>query len=1265
MEADMAMVPLVFPKPDSGPGFESLCLKVFRTHLKLPHLAKFGRSGQSQFGIDLLSSTDGYIVGIQCKSKTTSKGLSTENIDQIIEDAKAFTPNLDLLVIATSADRDTSLQRHVANINLTHKTAGLFEVQIYTWADFEDIFNEKRDLYIEFYFPNSGAALSGVVHSTPVAYQPLSGAAHAEIDEAARHITEGRPDVGLTLLRKLQTERWDSLAPREKFRLLANIGSAYLAKQDKQSAARSFLEAAVHQPSDDDAAMSIAAHGNLLSGDIAQAYKLSSEASLKNPLNERAQIVRLQSAPEEVSYQELEETIPQILLSNLNVALSLYERAMTERQPAEAERILRQVQEDSPRLNFALGSALLQQGLPQGVAEGMRLLPGNLELVRKAREHLTKAISPPDSPANVVANAYFNRALASLLMGDEDQALIDFRSAYDKAPENEDFGAAFVVEASRRGETVSALNTARQLLKGHPSPRSRLLLAMALDNSGEERARVEAIALLKDGLTELGNLEPELRIEHISKLMHFLRVSDELTLEVVDDLAGNLTDPLEKSIIRASGLYRLNLRNEAESEARLAADLLNDTTSLPLKREVAILLNRLNMAKEALSIWLTICSPSGFIGDTESLLRSASIAGKEEVILDYCEQLRNNAIYAPEVAMIDVEMLFKYNELRKARAVMTQYMDANPDNLPLQLSLLNIAVVQRWRGIVDAYLNHTPTSKDVKTASDGARLVQILHFKGSANAAAIVAYDLVRRFPDDPNSHRALIFLMLFGSNNDLVLDAPSQVVPGSAVCIQRSGEEPEWIVIEDSEKPEISRNEYAPDHPLSQALIGKAAGETVTLPVSLVRTKTATVKEIKHKVLFRMHQSMEQMERRFPEQSFFERVSINLDDKGHELDEVIDLTREISRGRREVEKLYSEKRMPLASLAQSAGKEIPLVVEYLARDPQRTIYCVDGTAEEFERAGRAIRSARSMVLDLTALSTIGLLNSDLDLSRVPVKCIVSEGTVEKLRVLGRSVLEDPRVQGYMSTHEDRVIMEEISPELEKERAARSTEFALKIESTCEVVGGSVLARLEPETREAFRRVFGPETAESMMIAKERECPLWTDDYVTGFVTERELSTQRVWTQSVIFWLRDMGILSDEECEVIAARLCGFNYVFTSTSQNTIIVACGLCEWNPDRQPLQGVLDRFEDQARRHDMLRAVAGLLPALWRKAPLPDYAARVMLRMLEKLARSRRGITTIVSLRQRLDVIFGLNVIGAEEARTVIEAWLGSKGGNIIEH
>ena len=314
----------------------------------------------------------------------------------------------------------------------------------------------------------------------------------------------------------------------------------------------------------------------------------------------------------------------------------------------------------------------------------MLLLPSDPDKVREARQHLTEAIDSPNAPAGVIASAYFNRGLASLLLKDENQAFADLQSAYEKEPGNETFSTAFVAEALRQGENLSALRAAEELFRNIPAARSRLLLSMALYDAGTDETKQQALALLEEGLADLQSEEPEFRLEYTRKTLHLLYLSGVLTTEKAEALEKHLDDPLERGVIRSWSLLRMGKQDEAVVEAKRTAGLLSEGTSFVGKREVALLLSRLELAEQALPVWLEISPPRAFSEDTAFLLRSAEALGKDDLILEYCEHLRSNGIYAPEAAGMEIERLVQYNELHLAQAVMREYLDANPQNVSLR-----------------------------------------------------------------------------------------------------------------------------------------------------------------------------------------------------------------------------------------------------------------------------------------------------------------------------------------------------------------------------------------------------------------------------------------------------------------------------------------------------------------------------------------------------------------------------------------------------
>jgi hypothetical protein len=136
------------PTPKYWQDFEVITHEVFKLEWSDPHAQRNGREGQAQNGVDVFGidyrTTAKMFTGVQCKKRQTkSKGyvvpatsLSTNDIDNEINAAKAFKPALKHFVIATTLRRDNTLQTHVAHYNNANPS---FIVSLWFWDDFEAV----------------------------------------------------------------------------------------------------------------------------------------------------------------------------------------------------------------------------------------------------------------------------------------------------------------------------------------------------------------------------------------------------------------------------------------------------------------------------------------------------------------------------------------------------------------------------------------------------------------------------------------------------------------------------------------------------------------------------------------------------------------------------------------------------------------------------------------------------------------------------------------------------------------------------------------------------------------------------------------------------------------------------------------------------------------------------------------------------------------------------------------------------------------------
>lgn len=133
-------------KPANWQDFESLCLLLWREEWRSDDIKKNGRNGQSQKGVDICGHREGEneYSGIQCKCKPGNKALTTDEIDEEIDNAIEFKPALKRLIFATTADKDAPIEEYVRIKDDENRKKGLFSIDIKSWQDIVDMLEMNK-----------------------------------------------------------------------------------------------------------------------------------------------------------------------------------------------------------------------------------------------------------------------------------------------------------------------------------------------------------------------------------------------------------------------------------------------------------------------------------------------------------------------------------------------------------------------------------------------------------------------------------------------------------------------------------------------------------------------------------------------------------------------------------------------------------------------------------------------------------------------------------------------------------------------------------------------------------------------------------------------------------------------------------------------------------------------------------------------------------------------------------------------------------------
>jgi hypothetical protein len=242
---------------------------------------------------------------------------------------------------------------------------------------------------------------------------------------------------------------------------------------------------------------------------------------------------------------------------------------------------------------------------------------------------------------------------------------------------------------------------------------------------------------------------------------------------------------------------------------------------------------------------------------------------------------------------------------------------------------------------------------------------------------------------------------------------------------------------------------------------------------------------------------------------------------------------------------------------------------------------CCLGTAEEYTEACTALGATAEVVVDITALTTLLMLEALDVLEKLGKGAVVTHSTVSAMRQLVEDARGRLKSPGSLGANEDGPTLLVTTPE-GRLAAFQTLEHALKIvEQKCQVVGSPGLAALDREERTTLGSIIGASILESAVAGTAAGRVLWTDDGVAAHLVRLKFGTKRVWTQGVVRYLNDQGVLPNDRYSTVSARLLGWGYMFTSVNPQVMRVAGNQGEWRQDRVPLKQTLAYLSPFAER------------------------------------------------------------------------------------
>jgi tetratricopeptide (TPR) repeat protein len=1271
--------------PANYADFERLCLRLLKAYWKCTTLELFGRRGERQSGIDILDVGGADpLRAAQCKLYDPSKTLPPAEIKAEIQAARKFRPAIGVYALLTTARVSTEAQKSLIEIRREHRDKNLFLVDLFTWDRIDELLDEYPAIRDQEYRTLSGEAVRQVqeglteinarLSTFEVSYASSDAdstdALHAEIDEARSLIQKGDFQTGRFLLQRLRTNKWDRMGDRHRFRVLSNIGIAYLREQDYSRAAELLVEGAAFQTDDAQAGNNLAL-AYQLSLPAEQAFIEITKLREKFPASVLIASKWVLTAPIAFGFERIQGSLPASQLQAAEVLTALAIRALTECRFELCEQLAsrsleRQPQASLPRLLKA--RSFMLQALPS-----LSALPASARIhqLLQAEQLFTEALSAATEEHDLAlqAEALLERLHVYLLMEEPSKADIDAQHAFALLPKDPGVRRVIADMKLRHGQLDDAITGLEAVLADDFRPDAAIGLAHALRQRGAEADISKAIGLLQRVLQLQGPVALWGREYVASELLRFL-IEEERWSDAEKVCETLETHGVSHALIAA---YRARvewLRGDSTEAGQLidqSLASLSDDAPRDEVRWIAQLLSEVGRHSDALGLWLRIAPTNAFTEDTKQLLNCAGRLERHDVIMKTCATLRQGGVIEHDVVLFEVQTLQEY-DLDGAIAVLQEYLAKFPDDKHVRLRLSEIGINRNRPSVVDA----TPTSMppvhevDVRT---GRIAVHILKLGGYPDEALSYAYELLRLHFDAADAHLALMF------NLHPIEPAPSipdfdHAVPGTAVSYLEDGEtQTHSVIIEDSPNPEASRLEFGPDHPLSIALLGKKVNDRFTLARGSISARMATVTSILSKYVFRYQDSLRNWQLRFPQVPAIESVKVfrvSKDGKQEpDFSALIASVEQLSAETERLKELYRSTPVPIHLFGAAVGKNTLETTIHLANSENGVVFCCAGSAEERKEALATLEVSNDWILEASSVATILLLNLEDLLQSLPISILMSQGTEAELDDMLAEATLFRGEGGVLTKLDGGIALVSVTPEQREERRQLLLKRIEKIKGACKIVACVELAAQDPTNRETMIKGLGQGGAESVILASKPGRLLWTDDFRLAGFARTEHGVRTVWTQVILQWAVAKGHAVEEQLVDCTARLVGFRYSFTSPDVPALTHAAKLAEWNPARWPLSAALDQLGSEAiHLRDAAMLAVALMDQAYRQAILDEQRRQVVRTLLDKLGSRPHGLQAVMGIKAAISSIFGLNVVGAKDALATVQAWSNRRRIQIAE-
>ena len=1269
----------VIPIPADEKEFEDRIAVLFQGILNDPGVKVVATRGKDQGGIDLIGHRDQdpfQPVGIQCKNKTTGRPLTPSEAEEDIRRALKTRPPFRELYVVTTASDDAKLDALATGLAQEQAKDGRdVQIRIWGWNELQRRIKEDLKALRAFdptYGPHAeeqlkvalatqatvgvilertstiGVELAGLREETDRARDALESQLDDRVDGLRDLINAGQPRTALKMLRQFQGSLPTDASGALKSRTQANIGFALLRLDEQDDAADAFTAAHALDPATAKA-RSFRVLDLLIRGRQKKAFEAARVLLAEDQTNATAAGYLYQVAalsPAEPA--DLDEIVPESLRLDEDVA---FQRLSWLRRwrPAEwlpAARLHLAEFPDSQMAKQAAGDAMLDHALHDHAsgsagtqAETHAILTEGAALLQS---HWDEIRSHENAATEAWRSVGLNLVTAYRVLRSFDDARRTSDELLAISPELPD-----VVIAAAQLDVLSGQDAGAVLRVG-PLPESAtrtLVLGTALAALGRWSDLLEL-------LTDERILEAE---GEQATTLHLLQLHSRLALGRVADrpaaLAKAVADhPGDLKLL--IGTYELaaefepGLADEFGEQAREALTESSPFMARQALARVAIFNGSWETVISALDGQTNARSPRHVIAWLATAFANAPTRPRTRL---FFEELDGDTLTHPSIARLAGAAASHRGDLLVAEQHLRIAVAGDKSDLISLLMLHQVLIRDDRRAEATALVRDADETSFEAPPLELMRLAILLRMAGEDARGLALGFSVASQHRSNEEVVEAYTSLFFYTDN---LPEAVAMTGPTMLHSWFRLEEEHGGIVegiVQEETLPDVSS--FPPDHPISQALEGRAVGGEVRLAQGFGGEKVYKLKEIVHRYVWLLRDIMARHASRFPHATSMGVMTMRDGDVAPVL--------EFIKGRQDAElgllDQYKTLKLPLALLAGLNRKSVLETSELIVQAGGEIVTCL-GTEAERKQATAHMRRAkgRGAVLDTFTAWHAQQLSLLPAMRQYFGELAVSRSTIDTLlRLKAETEVNLNREFTTIGFEGDQAVRRVHPPEETAQRVEWLSVTLEAIRSNCTIlpIDGSdspTIARLEHA--ELIQTMLEPGR-----IAADRDALLVSDDLHFRQLAEATMQVSGAWLQVIARTLRTDKLLTNGDYAITIGRLAHLRHRHVAIDGD-VLFNLMISDRN-DAQALfdvtAGCLGGSNAEIRSHI---SVAAIFAQMAWDTSLPDWkSGRAVGKAIEKLIRGRDDWPAILSaLNLQLRTMYDLDSYGSSRSLEYLEGW-----------